>query len=103
MLAKVSNALLLVMAGKALFLLLVMAMMADKASAGGLFLTLGFSAGLPQPQDCPRFLDSLEVGNVFFKSIHRNVSHFILHQNMLYNQNMKFKKHLMEGLSHEKG
>ena len=65
MLAKVSNALLLVMAGKALFLLLVMAMMADKASAGGLSLTLGFSAGLPQPQDCPRFLDSLEVGTSF--------------------------------------
>ena len=64
MLAKVSNALLLVMAGKALFLLLVMEM-ADKASAGGLSLTLGFSAGLPQPQDCPRFLDSLEVGTAF--------------------------------------
>ena len=64
MLAKVSNVLLLVMAGKALFLLLVMEM-AGKASAGGLSLTLGFSAGLPQPQDCPRFLDSLEVRTSF--------------------------------------
>ena len=42
-------------------LLLLVAMMAGKASSAGLSLTLGFSPGLPQPQDCPRFLDSLEV------------------------------------------
>ena len=50
-------------------LLLLMAMMAGKASSAGLSLTLGFSPGLPQPQDCPRFLDSLEVQS-YFSPIH---------------------------------
>ena len=42
-------------------ILLLMAIMVGKASGAGLSLTLGFAPGLPQPQDCPRFLDSLEV------------------------------------------
>ena len=51
-------------------LLLLMLAMAGKAASGAsLSLTLGFSPGISQPQDCPRFLDSLEV-LPFYKPIH---------------------------------
>ena len=50
-------------------LLLMLAMAGKEASGAGLSLTLGFSPGLSQPQDCPRFLDSLEV-LPFYKPIH---------------------------------
>ena len=48
---------------------LLLLLMVGKASGAGLSLTLGFSPGLPQPQDCPRFLDSLEVES-YFPPIH---------------------------------
>ena len=49
-----------------LLLLLMVAMVGKASGASGLSLTLGFSPGLPQPQDCPRFLDDLEVKTFLF-------------------------------------
>ena len=38
---------------------------------GGISLTLGMGASLPPPEDCPAFLDRLEVSNVHASFPHK--------------------------------